>query len=426
MNQTLSSPSVISRRPAASREEMANLENEAWINSIMGCGPYHRIRQGAIYRIEHLLQDFNERIVYSVRDETETLRDRDTWSQRHEEVFRECFEPPRESLKTGDYLGIRSVGGELRVTYEFIIDLSDDKHPRFLRFRGHHGINWFLDIVSDDYVECESMWEMIKRDYYVVSELSSARRHNPRVSFLQSDKGNLSLSPMRMADDRAMSDDELVLHYGGEDILEYQSKLLTSLDEESSGLHLLHGKPGVGKTSLLLHLISVTKSRHQLIYLPTQYFESISSPASFSFWAELAEKREEGKRTILLVEDAEALIQSRETVDGYQASQVSNLLNVTDGILGQALGLHVMATFNTEVGKIDPALLRSGRLKTFREFKLLPAAEAAKLAKHLGRRLEVEREEYPLSEIYCGASVREPKDVQIGFANRELGKRVKG
>jgi energy-coupling factor transporter ATP-binding protein EcfA2 len=402
---------------------MANVEEEAWINTTMGSGPYHRIRQVAIYRIEKLLQDFRERVVYSVRDETETLKDRETWSASHEEAFRECFEPPRDSLRSGDYLGIRSVDNELRVVYQFIIDLSDDAHRRFLRFRGHRGINWFLDIISDDYSECEAMWEMVRGNYYIAAELPSARRHKPKVSFLQSDHGKLRLTPMRMADDRRMSGSDLVLHYGGQEILDYERKLLASLEADTAGLHLLHGKPGVGKTSLLLHLISVIKSRHQLIYLPTQYFENISSPESFSFWAELAENREEGKRTVLLVEDAEALIQARDTVRGYQASLVSNLLNVTDGILGQALGLHVMATFNTEVDKIDPALLRSGRLKTFREFKLLPADKAGDLARHLGRELEVERDEYTLAEIYCGKAVRDQdEDRPIGFGDPELAK----
>lgn len=399
--------------------ELANKDDEALITHQMGAGPFHRIRLGGIFRIEKLLQDFHEQIEFSLRDETDGLSDRDTWSEVHEKVFKECFEPPRKELRSGDYLGIRQVGSELRVVYQFILNLSDESHRRFLRFRGHKGINWFVDIVSDSHEECEEMWQRVMDKYFIMHELPTSRRTMPTVQFLAKcpRRGDLNLTPMKMEDDRKMSPEELTMHYGGEGILGYQKQLLDSLEKDGSGLHLLQGAPGVGKTSLLLHLISTIKSQHQIIYLPTQYFETISSPESFSFWAELAEKRPEGKRTVLIVEDAEALIQAREQVTGYQASLVSNLLNCTDGILGQALGLHVVATFNTHVDKIDPALLRSGRLKTFREFGLLPRAEAEALATKLGRQLEVEREAYSLAEVYCGKPVKPEEEAPaVGFS----------
>lgn len=345
------SPSPVPNR-AFAECELANKDDEALINSAMGPGPFHRVRLGGIFRIERLLQDHHYRIEFSLRDETTAIQDRDQWSETHENVFRECFEPPRESLATDDYLGIRKAGEELRVIYQFIINLSDGDHRRFLRFRGHKGINWFADIVSDSYEECEAIWQLLMEKYFIMHELPSSRKYLPTVKFLtKGGRNDFNLTPMKMVDDRQMDAEELVLHYGGKEILTYEQEVLDSLQNDNAGLHLLQGAPGVGKTSLLLHLISKIKTCHQLVYLPTQYFESISSPESFAFWADLAKERPEGKRTVLIVEDAEALIQAREQVSGYQASLVSNLLNCTVGILGQALGLQVVATFNTHVEK---------------------------------------------------------------------------
>jgi hypothetical protein len=62
------------------------------------------------------------------------------------------------------------VGQEMRVTCGFIIDLSDEHHRRFLHFRGHRGIVWYLDLVSDSFTECEALWEMIQKRYFVMSE----------------------------------------------------------------------------------------------------------------------------------------------------------------------------------------------------------------------------------------------------------------
>lgn len=150
---------------------LAQCSSEAFIAAVMGPGPYHNLRQGAIYRIEAIMQDFRERIVYSMRDETSTFENRESWSEAEEKIFRECFEPARDTLKSDDYLAVRMVGEEIRVTCEFILDLSDEQHNRFLRFRGHRGITWYLDIICDDFEHCSELWEMVQERYFLMSEV---------------------------------------------------------------------------------------------------------------------------------------------------------------------------------------------------------------------------------------------------------------
>ena len=72
--------------------------------------------------------------------------------------------------------------------------------------------------------------------------------------------------------------------------------------------------------------------------------------------------------SILVVEDAEELISIR---DGNRSSNISWLLNLTDGLLGEALKIKVICTFNTPLKNIDEALLRKGRLIARYEFKEL-------------------------------------------------------
>lgn len=154
-----------------SSETLAQCSSEAFIASVMGPGPYHNLRQGAIYRIENIMQDFRERIVYSMRDETSTFENRESWSAKHEEIFRECFEPARDTLKSDGYLAVRIVGEEIRVTCEFILDLSDEHYNRFLRFRGHRGITWYLDIICDDFAHCDELWKMVQERYFLMTEI---------------------------------------------------------------------------------------------------------------------------------------------------------------------------------------------------------------------------------------------------------------
>jgi hypothetical protein len=65
-------------------------------------------------------------------------------------------------------------------------------------------------------------------------------------------------------------------------------------------------------------------------------------------------------------------------------SAISILLNLTDGILGESLGIQIICTFNTHTQNIDPALLRKGRLMAMYEFKELSAGKATALLKKSG------------------------------------------
>lgn len=76
----------------------------------------------------------------------------------------------------------------------------------------------------------------------------------------------------------------------------------------------------------------------------------------------------DNRNSVLVIEDAEELISSREEV---RNSNLSMLLNLTDGLLGESVGIQIIVTFNTDVNNIDKALLRKGRLSIIYEFKLL-------------------------------------------------------
>jgi SpoVK/Ycf46/Vps4 family AAA+-type ATPase len=70
----------------------------------------------------------------------------------------------------------------------------------------------------------------------------------------------------------------------------------------------------------------------------------------------------EQQNSILIIEEAENIILDR-TQDAFLPKQaVSNLLNLSDGLLGDAMHQQIICTFNCDVQGIDPALLRERRL----------------------------------------------------------------
>jgi hypothetical protein len=198
------------------------------------------------------------------------------------------------------------------------------------------------------------------------------------------------------------------LHYGT-GFEEFHAKLLERFNSDSKGLVLLHGEPGTGKTyyirTLIRDLISLGK---QVIYFPPNMVGHLVSPEIMTFLSKtVIDLAEEGKSCVLLLEDAEPLLVSRNN-EG-RSDGITNLLNITDGLLNDMLSIQVIATFNTEMKNIDSALLRPERLIARKEFKKLKKEDAQKLLASLGVDTSCDKE-MTLAEIY---SERKQRDILV-------------
>lgn len=106
------------------------------------------------------------------------------------------------------------------------------------------------------------------------------------------------------------------------------------------------------------------------------------------------------KNSILIIEDAENIIRDRNenTFDTNQA--VANLLNLSDGLLGDAIHMQIIATFNCDLTVVDKALLRKGRLIAHYNFGKLNVNNAKILSEKLGFNMENISMPMTLAEIY--------------------------
>jgi hypothetical protein len=165
---------------------------------------------------------------------------------------------------------------------------------------------------------------------------------------------------------------DLNLHYN-EGFKEVHQIILKTLKiNNSKGLFLFHGEPGTGKSTYIKYLIHSQKKK--VVFLSPKMAGNLDAMAFTEFLID-------NKNIVLVIEDAEDLIISREN---HPNSQLSFLLNLTDGLLADSLGIQIIATFNTELKNIDKALLRKGRLSAIYEFKPLATDRANILLKSLG------------------------------------------
>lgn len=144
---------------------------------------------------------------------------------------------------------------------------------------------------------------------------------------------------------------------------------------DKKGLVLLHGIPGSGKTTYIKYLITKAYKR-KIVYIPPQLASSIANPSFITF------VKEQLKNCVLVIEDAEQVLRSRDDPMAHNDA-VTNILNMTDGILADAFNILIIATFNAERQFLDAALFRKGRLQVEYRFDQLSAIKTKQLIKKL-------------------------------------------
>lgn len=221
--------------------------------------------------------------------------------------------------------------------------------------------------------------------------------NNLKKHITKKKKGNISLIKSHSGGFLDLEDYELKipktdlkLNYGN-DFKKVHDTIIKRLNNDNDkGIVLLHGEPGTGKTTYIKYLSSLIREK-QIIFVPPMMAETLTDPTIIPFLMEY-------KNSILIIEDAEKVLGTREGSNNVSQS-TSNLLNLTDGILGDCLNIQIVATFNTKRDNIDDAFMRKGRLIAEHKFTKLSIENSNKLLSALSKDVIAE-EEMALSDIY--------------------------
>jgi hypothetical protein len=114
---------------------------------------------------------------------------------------------------------------------------------------------------------------------------------------------------------------------------------------DSASVLFIMGEPGTGKTSLLRHFIY----EHQLKAVITYEEKLLNSDEMFVHFLAM------GDDAVMVIEDAEALVQARDEGGG---GLMTRFLNVSDGLVHLARRKIIFTTNQNDFRGIDPALIR--------------------------------------------------------------------
>ena len=206
-----------------------------------------------------------------------------------------------------------------------------------------------------------------------------------KIGLLVSDNGSLYVHES----ETNLINLDIQLNYG-EEFVDKHNTIKKSLEGNKSGIILLHSIPGAGKSTYIQYLCNHINRR--FIFVPSNIAFNLASPGFIKILIE-------NKDCVLVIEDAEKIIKSRE---GTGVSEISDLLNISDGILGNLLNTKIIATYNTKRENIDEALLRKGRLLCEHEFGKLSIENSKNLVEKLYNKeaRELVKEDLTLAEIY--------------------------
>lgn len=161
-----------------------------------------------------------------------------------------------------------------------------------------------------------------------------------------------------------------------DDFINVDKKIIGFINDDRSGLVILHGVPGSGKTSYIRRLIYQCDDT-RFVYIPHDMMSAFSTPQFASFI------RNELRNCVLIIEDCESLLCER--TKSLSSSGLTNIMNIADGLYGDTTKIKIICTFNADMSMIDidKALMRKGRLVQSYKFNNLDTIKSNALYKKI-------------------------------------------
>lgn len=193
------------------------------------------------------------------------------------------------------------------------------------------------------------------------------RKKEARVKMIASSSGRYFLKNLEINKPHIKREYLNILY--GDNFEDHNDKVISFLSSDKSGLINLTGEPGTGKTTYIKYLMGELEDK-EFIFISNFLISYLTSPDFVNFLIENL------KNCVLIIEDAEDILSSRQTKSN---PYISTLLNLTDGIIGDGLKIKIITTQNHSENE-DVAIKRKGRMIMSKKFNKVSKENANKIS----------------------------------------------
>ena len=218
---------------------------------------------------------------------------------------------------------------------------------------------------DDDKTEIESIIESLVQDCEVDYEESETNKLNAI---------GLSSNGLELERVETKIDLDVVELFYNNRTMKDINKLVKKIKKSQTGISILYGERGTGKTSIIHYLAN--KLDRIVIFVPNNMLESTINNPDFRKFIKKYNK------VLLVLDDCEMSFNEYFVKSNFI---VNNLLQLVDGFLSDSVDLSIVTIFNVEDSEeIDHNLLNSNNLIDIIHFDELSEAESNELSDHLG------------------------------------------
>lgn len=262
--------------------------------------------------------------------------------------------------------------------YEYLDSIKDSVNSAHLPYNCgaiYFGSSFTMYDVSSDSIELEMFGETEELDELEAAFSKKFAKADSYVDWIYSVHGECMTVPI--LDDRKPSLDSYPF-LEASSLEEYYDSFIHS----NSNILVLVGPPGTGKTTFIRGLIQHWKTTALVAY----DMELLNKDGAFVSFLE-------GEANLMILEDADTFITSREETGN---TMMHRFLNLGDGLVSNPSKKLVFSTNITDLSTVDSALIRPGRCFDIVKFRNLSIKEAKRVCPSF----ESDKDEVSLAEVY--------------------------
>jgi SpoVK/Ycf46/Vps4 family AAA+-type ATPase len=310
------------------------------------------------------------------------------------------------------------------IVNEYLYCLSEfDEMPSKIAIFGNYDIQKFTDIIGNSVKKFSNREVISVSDSYVVSQKNVVKVGEIYISFIEYDKNNIgyvsdvsiyykesseeeannflnSISELLVNDNLPSLDLKIVSFspdgvnlndislpeadyenidlYYNDDVIKKTNKLIKSINKSKKGLSVIYGSRGVGKTTLVSHII---KSIDRVaIFIPSNMIDIVNTN-------ELRNLVKQNTNSAIIIDDCELFFTNNDIKFNIMTN---NILQLVDGISSDMDNLQIILVLNTDnLENIDEDLLDCNNLLDIIQVGRLTEEKSDQLCKYLNKKNKV-------------------------------------